>query len=144
VITTHALFARKVQRKLSNGVAALPPADHLLIERDRGQFVPSRRRRMMANVRVERLLKIPAEPSPELLIPGAAAQTRLVSMAGIRLRASSAGVARASIPAEILAYARAAYPQRRSSNANSLQSQNSAGFRQICSIFQKDNLRRHF
>jgi hypothetical protein len=69
VITTHALLARKVQRKLSNGVAALPPADHLLIERDRGQFVPSRRRRMMANVRVERLLKIPAKPSPELRIP---------------------------------------------------------------------------
>jgi len=60
---------------------ALPPR----IERDRGQFVPSRRRRMMANVRVERLLKIPAEPSPELRIPGAAAQTRVVSMAGIRL-----------------------------------------------------------
>jgi len=34
---------------------ALPPADHLLIDRDRGQFVPSRRRRMMANVRAERL-----------------------------------------------------------------------------------------
>src|SRR5262249_32479282 len=64
---------------------ALPPADHLLIERDRGQFVPSRRRRMMANVRAERLLKIPAEPGPELLIPGAAAQTRVVSMVGIRL-----------------------------------------------------------
>ena len=64
---------------------ALPPADHLLIERDRGQFVPSRRRRMMANARAERLLKIPAEPSPELRIPGAAAQTRVVSMAGIRL-----------------------------------------------------------
>src|SRR5262245_3459222 len=64
---------------------ALPSADHLLIERDRGQFVPSRRRRMMANVRAERLLKIPAEPSPELRIPGAAAQTRVVSMAGIRL-----------------------------------------------------------
>ena len=63
---------------------ALPPADHLLIERDRDQFVPSRRRRMMANVRAERLLKIPAEPTPELLIPGAAAQTRVVSMAGIR------------------------------------------------------------
>jgi hypothetical protein len=46
---------------------ALPPANHLLIERDRGQFVPSRRRRMMANVRAERLLKIPAEP--ELRIP---------------------------------------------------------------------------
>src|SRR5262245_8134854 len=85
VITTHALFARKVQRKLSNGVAGLPPADHLLIERERGQFVPSRRRRMMANARAERLLKIPAEPSPELRIPGAAAQMRVVSRAGIRL-----------------------------------------------------------
>ena len=63
---------------------ALPPADHLLIERDRGQFVPSRRRRMMANVRAERLLKIPAEPSPEL-VPGAAAQTRMISVAKIRL-----------------------------------------------------------
>jgi hypothetical protein len=52
--------------------------------------------------------------------------------------------ARASTPAEILAYARAAYPQRRSSNANSLQGQNSAGFPQICAIFQGDNLRRHF
>ena len=64
---------------------ALPPADHLLNERDRGQFVPSRRRRMMAKVGAERLLKIPAEPSPELRIPGAAAQTRVVSLAGIRL-----------------------------------------------------------
>jgi hypothetical protein len=64
---------------------ALPPADHLLNERDRGQFVPSRRRRMMANVRAERLLKTPAELSPELLISGAAAQTRVVSLAGIRL-----------------------------------------------------------
>src|SRR5439155_18025755 len=64
---------------------ALPPADHLLIERDRGQFVPSRRRRMMANVRAERLLKSPAEPSPELRIPGAAAQTRVISLAAIRL-----------------------------------------------------------
>src|SRR5205085_8627740 len=94
--------------------------------------------------RYRTLLKIPTEPSPELLIPGAAAQTRVLSLAGIWLRASSAGVARASIPAEILAYARAAYPHRRSSNANSLQSQNSAGFRQICAIFQRDNLRRHF
>src|SRR3984893_2770372 len=48
---------------------ALPPADHLLNDRDRGQFVPSRRRRVMANVRAERLLKTPAEPSPELRIP---------------------------------------------------------------------------
>jgi hypothetical protein len=52
-----------------------PPPDHLLIgRRDRGQFVPSRRRRMMANVRAESLLKIPAEPSPELRIPDVAAQ----------------------------------------------------------------------
>src|SRR6266576_2482243 len=93
---------------------ALQPADHLLIERrDRGQFVPSRRRRMMANVRAERLLKIPAEPSPELRIP--AAQTRMVSVAKIRLGSwesarARLGLARASIPAEILAYARAAYP----------------------------------
>src|SRR5215471_1538518 len=64
---------------------ALPPADHLLIERDRGQFVPSWRRRMMANACAERLLKIPAEPSPELRISGTAAQTRVVSRAGIRL-----------------------------------------------------------
>jgi hypothetical protein len=62
----------------------LPPADHLLIERDRGQFVPSRRRRRMANVGVERLLKIPGRTQPRLRIPGAAAQTRVVSLAGIR------------------------------------------------------------
>src|SRR6478672_9140921 len=83
---------------------ALPPADHLLNERDRGQFVPSRRRRVMANVRAERLLKTPAEPSPELRIPGAAAQTRVVSMAGIRLgswetvRARLVSPAQASLP----------------------------------------------
>ena len=71
---------------MSMVLLALPPPDHLLIERDRGQFVPSRRRRMMANVRAERLLNIPAEPSPELRIPRAAAQTRVVSVAGIRLR----------------------------------------------------------
>src|SRR6516162_9675179 len=40
---------------------------------------------MMANVRAERLLKISAEPSPRAAYPGAAAQTRLVSRAGIRL-----------------------------------------------------------
>ena len=35
-------------------------------------------------------------------------------------------------------------PQRRSSDANSLQSQNSAGFPQIRAILQRDNLPRHF
>src|SRR5215471_12531299 len=63
---------------------ALPPADHLLIESDRGQFVPSRRRRHDGQRPCRTFLKIPAEPTPELLIPGAAAQTRVVSMAGIR------------------------------------------------------------
>jgi hypothetical protein len=48
---------------------ALPPADHLLIERDRRQFVPFRRRRRMANVRAERLLKIPANPVPSCVSP---------------------------------------------------------------------------
>jgi hypothetical protein len=38
VLTTHALFARKVQRKLSNGAAGLTPTI-ILIQRDRGQFV---------------------------------------------------------------------------------------------------------
>ena len=69
VLTTHALFARKVQRKLSNGRWLCRRADHLLNERDRGQIAPSRRRRVMANGGAERLLKIPAEPSPELRIP---------------------------------------------------------------------------
>ena len=38
----------------------------------------------MAKVRAARLLKIPAKPSPELRMPGAAAQTRMVSVAEIR------------------------------------------------------------
>ena len=67
---------------------------------------------------------------------------RLAMVSSVQRKVSN-GIA-GSIPAEILAYARTAYPQRRSSNANSLQSQNSAGFPQICAIFQRDNLRRHF
>jgi hypothetical protein len=45
---------------------------------------------------------------------------------------------------EIWHKARAASPPRRSSNANCLCGQNSAGFPQICATFQRDNLRRHF
>jgi hypothetical protein len=64
----------------------LPPADHLPIEEEiAANSCLARRRRMVANVRAERLLKIPAQPSPELRMPGAAAQTRMVSMSGIRL-----------------------------------------------------------
>src|SRR5262249_47606340 len=40
--------------------------------------------------------------------------------------------------------ARAAYHRRRSSNANGLRGQNSAGFPQIYATFQRHNLRRHF
>ena len=54
---------------MSMVLLALPPPDHLLIERDRGQFVPCRGRRIMANVRAERLLKITAEPAPSCLSP---------------------------------------------------------------------------
>jgi len=84
-ITTRALLARKVQRKLSNGVAGFAAGGS---SSDRKRARPIRAfsaTPQMANVRAERLLKIPPEPSPELRIPGAAAQTRVVSMAGIRL-----------------------------------------------------------
>ena len=43
---------------------------------------------MMTNVRAERLLKIPAELSPGLRIPNAAAQTRIVPKARIQLECS--------------------------------------------------------
>src|SRR5207245_8792917 len=66
VITTHALFARKVQRKLRNGVAGFC--------RRRIIFGPTcaRGRGMLA-------------AGLELRITGAAAQTRMVSVARIRL-----------------------------------------------------------
>ena len=59
---------------------ALPPADHLLIERDRGQFVPF----SATPHDGQRPCRTLAE-DPDVRIPGAAAQTRVVSMAGIRL-----------------------------------------------------------
>jgi hypothetical protein len=134
----------------------------------RGQFVPSRRRRMMANVRAD-----PGRTQPRAAYP----QRRSSNANGLRgqnsagspqiyatfqrdnLRrhflssnltcpATQSGLCAAfipfmgtlpfwalKIPAE--PSPRAAYPQRRSSNANSLQSQNSAGFPQICAIFQR-------
>src|SRR5437764_8441880 len=50
--------------------------------------------------RCRTLLKIPAESSPELLIPGAAAQTRVVSLAGIRLGSWESARARLVSPAQ--------------------------------------------
>src|SRR5919204_6432881 len=64
---------------------ALPPTDHLLIERDRRQFAPFLATPRNGQRRCRTLAEAPAEPSPELRIPSAAAQTRVVSMAGIRL-----------------------------------------------------------
>jgi hypothetical protein len=43
-----------------------PPTEHLLNERDRGQFVPSRRRGMMANGGALRLLKSGIFPAAQL------------------------------------------------------------------------------
>src|SRR6516162_4223894 len=85
VITTHALFARKVQRKLRNGVAGFA-AGGSSSDRKRSRPIRAFSATPHDGQRpCRRLLKIPAEPSPELRIPGAAAQTRVVSMAGIRL-----------------------------------------------------------
>jgi hypothetical protein len=63
VITTHARFARKVQRKLSNGVAGFAA----------GRSSPDREKR-------SRPIR-----AFSLRIRGAAAQRRVVSMAGIQL-----------------------------------------------------------
>jgi hypothetical protein len=63
VITTHALFALKVQRKVSNGVAGLAAGD--------AARWPTSARRTLA--------EDPASTRPELRIPNAAAQTRVVS-----------------------------------------------------------------
>src|SRR6266446_10534130 len=46
---THALFALKVQRKLSNGVAGFAAAGSSLDRQKSRQFLPSQRRRLMTN-----------------------------------------------------------------------------------------------
>jgi hypothetical protein len=85
VITTHALFARKVQRKLSNGVVGFA-AGGSSSERKRSRPIRAFSATPHDGQRRGRtLLKIPAESSPELLFPNAAAQTRIVSKARIRL-----------------------------------------------------------
>jgi len=73
---------------------------------------------MMANVRAD-----PGRTQPRAAYPRRCSSNANIlhgrnSARVLGMRASLAGVARASIPAEILAYARAAYRQRRSSNAN--------------------------
>src|SRR5262249_32419160 len=85
VITTHALFARKVQRKLSNGFPGFAAGGSLFDRKGCGPIAPFSWTPQRGQRPARPLPKIPAEPSPELRIPGAAAQTRVVSMAGIRL-----------------------------------------------------------
>jgi hypothetical protein len=69
VLTTHALFARKVQRKLRNGVAGFAAGGSSSDRKKRSRPI----RAFSATPhdgqrRCRTLLKIPAEPSPELRI----------------------------------------------------------------------------
>src|SRR5258706_15272396 len=59
-----------------------PPPDHLWIGRKRGQVVLSDAS-SMTNVRARPLAEDPGSTRPELRIPNAAAQTRVVSVARI-------------------------------------------------------------
>jgi hypothetical protein len=82
VITTHALFALKVQRTESNGVAGLAAGRASLDQEKSRPIRASQRCRSVANIGAERLLVEPAissspqlkreqSPSPEFgLIPG--------------------------------------------------------------------------
>jgi hypothetical protein len=84
VITTHALLARKVQRKLSNGVAGFA-AGGSSSERKRSRPIRAFSATPHDGQRPCRTLaEDPGRTGPELRIPGAAAQTRVVSMSGIR------------------------------------------------------------
>jgi hypothetical protein len=81
VTTTHALLAGKVQRKVSNGVASLAAAESSL-DRPKIAAVPAPRR--LTNIRARRAAEILAL-GPELRVLNGAAQTRMVSVARIRL-----------------------------------------------------------
>src|SRR4029077_15431370 len=85
VITTHALFARKVQRKLSNGVAGFaaagPPSDRKRSRPIRAFSATPRDGQRPCRT----LAEDPGRTQPRAAHPGAAAQTRVVSMAAIRL-----------------------------------------------------------
>jgi hypothetical protein len=76
---------------------ALPPADHLLIERDRGQFVPSRRPHDGQRP-CRTLAEDPGKTQPRAAYPRA--QTRVVSLAGIRLGSGQSARARLVSPAQ--------------------------------------------
>src|SRR5437763_15935170 len=74
--TTHALFALKVQRKVSNGVAGLAAGGTSFgSEEVAAQFVPAQRCQSMAKRRRRTLAEDPGSTRPELHIPHAAAQS---------------------------------------------------------------------
>ena len=77
-VSTHAPFALKVQRQVSNGVAGLAAAGSSL---DRQKARPSRAQRCKLDDQRPRrtLAEDPGSTRPELRIPGTAAQTRTVS-----------------------------------------------------------------
>jgi hypothetical protein len=89
------------------------------------------------------LITVGADGQTYLCDYGGRLETRFQGCCG-RKTMSSMTKLRARMPAQMLALDRAASAQHRSSNANSLGGQNSAGFPQICATFQRDNLRRHF
>jgi hypothetical protein len=64
VITTHALFALKVQRKVSNRVAGLAAGGASLDREKSRQFVPYSDAARWPTVGAERLLKIPTARGP--------------------------------------------------------------------------------
>jgi hypothetical protein len=78
VVTTHALFARKVQHKVSNGVAAFAARGSSLIGKNRGNF------RVISVMQIDdQRLREDARGMPTLgqscVPPGTAAQTRMVA-----------------------------------------------------------------
>ena len=84
LITTHALFAPKVQRKVRNGIAGLAAGGASLDrQKPRGQFAPYDAARWP--LRRTTLAEDPGSTRPERHFPSGAAQTRVVSAARIRL-----------------------------------------------------------
>src|SRR5213078_1991827 len=78
LITTHALFAPKVQRKVRNGIAGLAAGGASLDrQKPRGQFAPYDAARWP--LRRTTLAEDPGSTRPERHFPSGAAQTRVVS-----------------------------------------------------------------
>ena len=84
VITPHALFARPVQRKLSIGVAGFA-AGGSSSDRKRSRPIAFSATPHDGQRPCRTLAEDPGRTQPRAAYPGAAAQTRVVSMAGIRL-----------------------------------------------------------